>query len=343
MRKALLIALIGITVVIAVMVVWHGSDQGEGPGERLTLYGNIDIREVTVAFKSSERIAALHVEEGDRVEVGQLLGSLEMVRLERLLKRADARMTSQQAQLAALEAGTRPEEIRRARAEVEAAQARADNARRTYSRLQNLLERNLTSEEQVDEAKTARDAAEAQLRAARESLQLAEKGPREEDIEAARATLGALEAEVALAELDLAEATLESPVAGVVRDRILEAGEMAFPQRPVYTVAIDSPLWVRAYLPEPHLGLVQTGMGAWVVTDTFPGKRYRGWVGYISPTAQFTPKSVQTEEVRTRLVYQVRIIVCTPEGELRLGMPAEVHIPLSGNSPQGPHECGESR
>ncbi|SCZ55608.1 efflux RND transporter periplasmic adaptor subunit [Thiohalomonas denitrificans] len=343
MRKALLIALIGIAVVVAAIYLWPGTDDGEGPGERLTIYGNVDIREVTVAFKGSERIATLNVEEGDRVQAGQLLGSLETLRLEHALERAHARMVAQQAQLAALKAGTRPEEIRRARAEVEAAQARAVNARRTYSRLQNLLEQKLASEEDVDEAKASRDAANAQLRAARESLQLAEKGPREEDIAAARATLKSLEAEVALAELDLAEASLESPVGGVIRDRILEAGEMASPQRPVYTVAIDSPLWVRAYLPEPQLGHVRIGMGAWVISDSFPGKRYRAWVGYISPTAQFTPKSVQTEEVRTRLVYQVRIIVCNPEGELRLGMPAEVQIPLSGNTPRGPHECGKSR
>ncbi len=340
MRKALLVALVGFLIAAAAIFVWSGSDEGNGSDDRLTLYGNVDIREVAVAFKASERIAALNVEEGDRVETGQLLGVLETVRLERAFERARARMNAQREQLAALEAGTRTEEIRRLQAEVEAAQARANQAERTYLRLQNLLDRKLVSVEQVDEAKAAWDAAEAQLRATRESLRLAEAGPREEDIAAARATLRALEAEAALAKLDLTEATLESPVAGVVRDRILEAGEMASPQKPVYTVALDDPLWVRAYLPEPQLGRVQTGMEAWVITDTFPGRRYRGWVGYISPTAEFTPKSVQTEEVRTRLVYQVRIVVCNPEGELRLGMPAEVLIPLAGNTPRGPHECG---
>ena len=341
MRKALLVTLIGIAVAVAAILMWLRPGEEE-TGNRLILYGNVDIREVAVAFKNSERIAGLNVEEGDRIDVGQLLGSLEVSRFERAFERADARMVAQRAQLAALEAGTRPEEIRKAKAEVSAAQARAEKAQRTYMRLENLLEDDLISEEQVDEARAAWDAAEAQLRVAREALQLAEIGPRQEDIAAARATLRALEAEVELAKLDLTEVTLESPVAGVVRNRILEVGEMASPEKPVYTVAIDSPLWVRAFLPEPQLGRVELGMSAWITTDTFPGKRYRGWVGYISPTAQFTPKSVQTEEVRTRLVYQVRIMVCAPEGELRLGMPAEVHIPLSGNTPRGLHECGES-
>ena len=117
---------------------------------------------------------------------------------------------------------------------------------------------------------------------------------------------------------------------------------MASPQTPVLTLALTNPVWVRAYVPESDLGKVSLGMHAEVATDSFPGKRYRGWIGFISPTAEFTPKSVETPELRTRLVYRMRVYVCDPQDELRLGMPATVTIPLqqprpaSGNLPESP-------
>jgi HlyD family secretion protein len=104
---------------------------------------------------------------------------------------------------------------------------------------------------------------------------------------------------------------------------------MASPQRPVYTLALTDPLWVRAYVQEKDLGKVKSGMRAEVATDSYPGKRYQGWIGYISPSAEFTPKSVETTEVRSNLVYQVRVFVCNPQNELRLGMPATVTMPLN--------------
>jgi HlyD family secretion protein len=104
---------------------------------------------------------------------------------------------------------------------------------------------------------------------------------------------------------------------------------MAFPETPVYTLALTNPVWVRAYVSEPDLGKIKLGMSAEVSTDSYPGKVYKGWVGFISPTAEFTPKSVETTEERTKLVYQVRIYVCNSQNELRLGMPATVVIPLN--------------
>lgn len=126
----------------------------------------------------------------------------------------------------------------------------------------------------------------------------------------------------------LADASLYAPDNAIIQERILEPGDMASPQRPVYTLALTDPLWVRAYVQGPDLGKLKPGMRAEVSTDSYPGKRYRAWVGYISPTAEFTPKSVETTEVRSSLVYQVRIFVCSPQNELRLGMPATVTIPL---------------
>ncbi|MHB1099007.1 MAG: efflux RND transporter periplasmic adaptor subunit, partial [Burkholderiales bacterium] len=142
------------------------------------------------------------------------------------------------------------------------------------------------------------------------------------------AVLKADQAGLSLATIDLGDASLYAPSDGIIRDRILEPGDMASPQKPVYTLALTNPVWVRTYVPESDLGRLKLGMAAQVETDSHPGRKYQGWVGYISPSAEFTPKSVETAELRTSLSYQVRIFVCNPLNELRLGMPATVTIPL---------------
>ena len=104
---------------------------------------------------------------------------------------------------------------------------------------------------------------------------------------------------------------------------------MVSPRQPVYTLALTDPVWVRVYIDETDLGRLKPGQHAYVTTDSYPDKRYEGWLGYVSPTAEFTPKSVQTREVRSSLVYQGRVYVCNPSGELRLGMPADVHLDVT--------------
>ena len=126
---------------------------------------------------------------------------------------------------------------------------------------------------------------------------------------------------------------MKAPDNGIVEDRILEPGDMASPQKPVLTLALDDPLWVRVYVAETDLPRIRPGMKASVTTDGYPGQKYEGWVGFISPTAEFTPKSVETSEVRTKLVYQMRVFVRNPKGELRLGMPAVVTLPLDQGQP----------
>jgi len=308
---------------IAAYLYHTGEDTGNG---RLTLYGNVDLREVQLAFRISERLTAMHAQEGARVEAGELLASVDDRRLHLAVERAGARVKAQAEVLAELEAGTRPQEIEKARAEVAAAGAQLVEARRIYARREDLVARQLASPEEVDNARAALETAQARQRVARESLALAIAGPRQQQIDAARANLEALRAELALARHDLGETRLVSPSAGVIRNRILEPGDMASPQVPVYTLALTDPVWVRAYIPETRLGQIAPGQAARVHSDSFPDKAYEGWVGYISPTAEFTPKSVHTPELRTDLVYQVRVYVCNDAYELRLGMPVTVHI-----------------
>ncbi|OIQ66824.1 p-hydroxybenzoic acid efflux pump subunit AaeA [mine drainage metagenome] len=149
-------------------------------------------------------------------------------------------------------------------------------------------------------------------------------------------------AALALAQRELADTVLRAPAAGVVEDRIVEVGDMASPQTPVYTVALDNPVWARVYLPETELGRVRPGMRAQISSDSFPGKAFAGWIGFVSPTAEFTPKSVQTPDLRSELVYRVRVFACNPQGLLRLGMPVTVRVPLRDNAPRAQPErvCG---
>ena len=339
MTKKLL--LIPALLVVAAAGYWalQGREASDRSGD-LTLYGNLDIREVNLAFNAAERIREILVQEGDRVAPGQVLARLDTMRLDAALAAAEAAREAQAQVLARLQAGSRPEEIRRAEAQVAALQARARSAQITYERLQKLAVQKLSSPEEIDNARAAADAADGELHAAQEAHALAVAGPRREDIAQAQAELAAREANSRLARVQRADATLSAPVAGIVRDRLLEPGDMASPQTPVLTLALTDPLWVRAYVPEPDLGRIAEGMRAEIRTDSYPGKVYRGWVGFISPSAEFTPKNVETTDLRTRLVYQVRVFVCDAQGELRLGMPATVTIPMGQTAPDpGPVGC----
>ncbi|MGD8842642.1 MAG: efflux RND transporter periplasmic adaptor subunit [Gammaproteobacteria bacterium] len=322
----IIVALLAIAGV-ALLLIFKSGDGNDS--DVLHLYGNVDVREVDLAFDNSEHIRELLVQEGDRVTKGQLLARLHRARLAASVAAAQANVASQKAALARLEAGSRPEEIRQARADVSSAQAQVADAETTYRRTVKLAAEDAAAEQAVDDARSGLAAARAELKVAEEALALAVQGPRVEDIDEARAQLAAREAELVLAREVLADADLYAPADGVIRNRLLEVGDMASPQKPVLSMALTDPVWVRAYLPETSLGKVAEGTPATVSTDSFPGKQYRGWVGYISPTAEFTPKNVETPDLRTRLVYQVRIYVCNPDNELRLGMPATVTIDVS--------------
>ncbi|MEI6108242.1 MAG: efflux RND transporter periplasmic adaptor subunit [Opitutae bacterium] len=171
------------------------------------------------------------------------------------------------------------------------------------------------------------DTAQANLTALQKVAEVVVLGPRQEDIAAAQAQLQAAQATLTLTRQELADTKLYAPTNGIIENRILEIGDMAFPKTPVFTLALTDPVWVRTYVPEPDLGKLTPGMSATVTTDSFPGKTYPGWIGYISPTAEFTPKQIETTDLRARLVYQVRVFVPNPDNELKLGMPATVTVP----------------
>lgn len=309
-------------------VWWWQVHKRGAPANRLTLFGNVDLREVQLAFNDSDRIATMPVKEGAKVHKGELVGTLDRTRALAAVDQARGRVDAEQAVVDRMLAGSRPEQIAKARADVAAARARFTDADQTYHRMAKLFAKHAIAAQDFDHAKAARAEALGQLHSLEQTLKLAVLGPRQEDIDQARATLAADKAALVNAKQVLADTKLYAPADGVIRNRLLEPGDMASPQTPAYTLALTHPLWVRAYVAEADLGKLRLGMKATVTTDSYPGKTYAGRVGYISPTAEFTPKTVETTELRTSLVYEVRIYIDHPRNELRLGMPATVTIDL---------------
>ena len=328
MKRLLPIALL---VGAAIAVIWwftnrHGTQQG------LVLYGNVDLRQVDLPFNASERVTAVLAQEGDHVKQGQLLAQLDPTRLQPQVAKAEADVAAQQQAVNRLHAGSRPQEIAQARANVESARADSVNARSQYERLLALFQSSsgrAVSHQDIDSAKAAVDVAEAKLAVNRKALDLTVVGPRREDIAQAEAQLRSDEAQLALLRRQLADTDLTAPLNAVVRSRIVEPGEIASPQKSAFTLSITDPKWIRAYVSERDLGHVREGLRATITVDSFPNRAFDGWVGFISPVAEFTPKDVQTEELRSSLVYEIRVFVKDPTDELRLGMPATIHMTLA--------------
>lgn len=338
MKKRLLIVLLVLTVIAALTWYFWPKPQAEN-AHSLTLYGNVDLRQVNLAFQVSGQIQEMQITEGSRVKAGQQLACVDSTRYDSKLALAKAKVAELEAELSKLETGNRPQEIAQAKSQYLATRSEADDAQQNYKRLKTLLPRKLASQQDVDNARAKATTLKHQEQAALEAWNLAKLGAREEDIARVKAQVTQAQAQVALAQKDVEDTRIVAPASGIVRDRILEPGDLAQPQQVVMTLALQSPKWVRAYLNEADLGKVKMGMMAHISTDSYPNKTYEGWVGYISPVAEFTPKTVQTEALRTQLVYQIRIYTCDPNGELRLGMPATITMDLTA-APNDHPQCG---
>lgn len=324
MIAVLLLSIIGLS-----SAVWLYRQPEQRTRERLILYGNIDIRQVNLSFHDPEHIQQIQVQEGVHVKQGQLLAIQDLARFQYAIDRAEALTEVQRQVLNRLLNGSRPEEIAKARADVKAAQAEVVFAQKEYERMKKLTQKQLAPVESVDRARSEWASAMEKMKALTELQSLAVIGPRQEDIEEARERLKVEQTALKLARKVWQDAHLYAPNDGVIEDRLLEPGDMASSDTPVFTLALTDPVWARVYVSEKDLGKLSQGMTARISTDSFPDATYRGWIGYISPTAEFTPKTVETPELRTSLVYQVRIFACNPKNQLRLGMPVTVGIDLN--------------
>ena len=297
----------------------------------IVLQGNVNLREVNVAFRGSDRIASLLVDEGAVVSQGQILGYLHSDELNLAVQQAKATIAAQNAIVDKLQAGSRPEEIAQASARVTSAEAALAQSKQEAEKLQksyNASNGKAVSRQSVDDIQAKVKVSEAKLNEAQQAYNLAVAGPRQEDIAQAQAQLDAMKSELARQEFLLNQSVLTSPIDGVITARLLQVGDMASPSTPVFKLAENTKKWVRVYVNERDLGKIYNGMAANVTTDTYKNEPIHGTIGYISSVAEFTPKSVETEDVRTTLVYEVRVYVDDPNNRLRLGMPATVSIDI---------------
>lgn len=292
----------------------------------LKAYGNVDIREATLAFRVSGRVSEMHREEGQTVEAGQLLARLDDAPYRHRRDQAKARAAALKARLDELRHGYRPEEIEQARAAVAEAEVELRNAERTFTRQEHLRKTGANTAQQLDDARARRDRAAALLRRARADLDLLEAGYREEQVRRTEAEMRAAEASLAEARTALEDTALTAPTAGTVLTRAVEPGTIVAAGSPVYVISVEEPVYIRAYIPESDLGRIEPGMPVRVRTDSRPDTPYRGHIGFISPRAEFTPKTVQTEALRTNLVYRFRVVLDEDDTLLRQGMPVTVLI-----------------
>ena len=330
-KKAIVIvvaALVVVAVGVGVYLNWRKAQRDE-----LTIYGNVDIRQVDLGFRVTGRIEEMRFEEGDQVKKGQILAVLDKGPFKTDVDSSKAQMQAQQATLDKYQKGNRPEEIDRAKASFHEKEVRFNNAQRLYDRRVRLVGSGSISKQQYDDTLADRDAAEAQEQLAHADMALAVAGFREEDIRQVQANLAAAEAKLAQAEINLQDTEICSPSDGIILTRVREPGAIVSAGQTVYTLQLMSPVWIRTYVNEKELGLIYPGMPADMYTDTRPGKPYHGQIGFISPVAEFTPKNVETVELRTDLVYRLRVIVDDPDNGLRQGMPISVKLKLEQPAP----------
>ncbi len=291
------------------------------------IYGNVDIRQVSLGFRVNGRLAAVVVEEGDAVRSGDVLARLDAGPYEIAVRAAEENVAALRATLDKLKAGARPSEIEKARAAYQEQVASLANTEQALSRAGQLRAQGTVAQSNLDAATAAKDMASARVASAKAALTLIEEGSRSEDIASAEAQLRAAEAQLEAARTSLADTELKAPAGGVILSRVSEPGAIVASSTNVLVLALTEPVWVRAYVSETDLERVHPGLKVKVTSDSTTGAGYEGQVGFISPVAEFTPKAVETPDLRTDLVYRLRIIVDHPGKDLRQGMPVTVHLP----------------
>ncbi len=324
MRRRIIPIVVLLIIAIGGYLAWRHFGGTDNATAHLTLYGDVDVRQVDLSFKVAGRIDKLDVDEGDAVKAGQVLASLEKSYFDDDIRLEQARVDAQEANFAKLKNGSRPQEIEEAQATLAERKANLANAQINFSRQSELLRARVASQQAFDNAQMVLNTARAQVQSAQTALDLVIAGPRIEDIDAAQAQLATEKAQLVETKRRLTDADLVAPNDGIVLTRARERGAIVQPGETVFTLTLNKLVWVRAYVGERDLGRVKSGMAMLIHTDAAGRKTYHGMVGFISPLAEFTPKSVETPELRTDLVYRLRIVVSDADSGLRQGMPVTV-------------------
>ncbi|MBK1663593.1 secretion protein HlyD [Rhodospirillum rubrum] len=334
MKKRLLGGVLGLVILGGGLAVWGDIPTrlgwgGEGE-DRLTLYGNVDIRQVQLGFRVSGRIDRAMVDEGDFVTEGTVLARLDVAPYDDAVRAAEAGVGERQASLDKRVAGPRPAEIAQAKAVYAEHLANLTYARQDFDKANKLLPSGAVSRSLFDHAQAQKGVALARVDAAREALRLLEEGTRAEDIAAARASLLVAQADLSSARTARRDTAIKAPADGVILSRVREPGAIVASGDIVYVMSLKAPVWVRAYVSESNLGRVYPGLPVEVLTDSAPHKPYRGIVGFVSPVAEFTPKTVETPDLRTDLVYRLRVVIAQADDGLRQGMPVTLRLAPPG-------------
>ena len=291
-----------------------------------TLFGNVDIREVSLAFRVGGRIADIKVDEGAVVRAGDLIATLDPEPLRDAVAVNEALVASLGAHAAMLHRGYRTEEVEQAKARLESARAALTEAEAQLTRQRVMVPGGAAPQRTLDAAQSQRDQAAAQEKSARENLSQLTAGYRKEEIAEADGQLSQAKANLETARLALRDAALTAPSDGVILTRAVEKGSMVQAGTPGFSLTLTNPVWARAYVSETELGRFNSGTRVTLSSDLHPDRPYRGVVGFVSPTAEFTPKTVETADLRTSLVYRLRIVVEDPDAQLRQGMPVTVRL-----------------
>ena len=312
--------------------------QRQEPTGAVRVSGHVEATEVQVAAEVGGRLVELRVAEGDRVAAGTVVASLDTRDVELQTGRMQAERRAADAQLRLLLAGSRPEDIRQAEAQVDAALAETAAAQADLRageldlrRFEALLAANAGSEKQRDDARARVDlarergrAAEQRVRAAREAVARLEAGARPEEIEAARARVASVDAQLAVLDKARTDATVVAPAGGIVTETLSDAGEVVAPRTPMLVITDLDHAWANLFVPAPLIPGIALGQAVTILTDG--GQSVPGKVTYVSPQAEFTPRNVQTADERSRLVYRIKVSVDNSAGVLKQGMPVDAEL-----------------
>ena len=341
MRRHLRLQRVAPSAIAGISLILITGCRDAPPADRVRASGYVEATEVRVAPEVGGRLVELRASEGDRVNVGDVVARLDTTDAELALRRVRAERQQADAQLRLLAAGNRREDIQQGSAQLDAtnadlAAARAElaAAEEDLKRFESLLASNSGSRKQRDDAQTRRDVARERVRAAGERVEAARAGvvrlragARPQEIDAARARVAAVDAQIATLEEGVRDATVTAPSAGIVTEKLVDAGEIVAPGTPLLVVADLDRAWVNVYVEEPLVPRIKLGQQASIRTDA-GGQALTGTVTFISPRAEFTPRNVQTAEERSKLVYRVKVTVDNRPGVLKQGMPVDAELML---------------
>jgi HlyD family secretion protein len=322
-KKAIIIPIVLLAAVAAVYLVRRNGSTDE---RKATLYGNVDIREASLAFRVAGRVDSLKVDEGAVVKAGDVLATLDLEPLQNALRSTEATAAAMTARNGMLHRGYRAEDVEQAKAKLVAAQASLAEAERNLTRQTILAPDGAATQKALDAARSMRDQAAAQVTVAEQQAHEMSAGYRKEEIAESDAQLRQAQAQLEASRLALKDATLVAPSDGIILTRAIEKGAMVQVGTPAFSLSLTSPVWAIAYVGEPMLGHYAPATKVTLWTDSRPDQPYHGVVGFVSPTAEFTPKSVETPDLRTSLVYRLRVVVEDPDSRLRQGMPLTVKL-----------------